>query len=115
MTQAIDRAKLKEVAEHLEWVLNQYPESEEVRSLLQALGPLIEDAKAGRVLVPVDRMDIAGAWSFSDGRYVPYKTPSIDSAYSDFVTELRGGLSDEEKKQIAWLEAKRKEFEAPQS
>ena len=41
MTQIIDPIKLKAAAEHLEWVLQQYPDSEDVQSLLQALQPLM--------------------------------------------------------------------------
>ena len=112
MTQTIDPAKLKAAAEHLEWVLRQYPDSDDVRSLLHSLTPLIEAAKAGQVLAPVDRMEIPGAWNFGDGRYIPYANPSVDDAYTDFVTEMRGGRSEEERQLIAELEAKRKVFEA---
>lgn len=63
MTQAIDPIKLKAAAEHLEWVLRQYPDSEDVQSLLRSLTPLIEDAKAGRVLEPLDGIKIPGAWN----------------------------------------------------
>ena len=94
MTQAIDPVKLKAAAEHLEWALKQYPNSEDVQSLLRSLTHLTEVAKAGRVLAPTDRMDIPGAWNFSDGRYIPYQSPSVDSAYSDFVTEMRGGWTE---------------------
>lgn len=68
MTQAIDPVKLKAAAEHPEWVLKQYPNSEDVQSLLCTLTPLIEDAKAGWVLVPVNGADLPGAWNFGDGR-----------------------------------------------
>ena len=76
MTQAIDPVKLKVSAERLELVLKQYPDSEDVQSLLRALTPLIGDAKAGRVVEPVDSMKIPGAWNFGDGRYIPYEDPS---------------------------------------
>ena len=115
MNQTIDPIKLKAVAEHLEWVLKQYPDGDDVQSLLRSLTPMIEDAKAGRIIEPVDDMKIPGAWNFGEGRYIPYQNPSVDSAYSDFATEMRGGLTEEDKKQIAWLEAKRKEFEASRS
>lgn len=114
MTQAVDPVKLKAAAEHLEWVLQQYPDSDDVQSLLRSLTPLIEDAKAGRVVAPVDGMKVPGAWNFSDGRYVPYQHPSVDGAYSDFVTELEGGWTEEEKQLIADLEVKRKKFEESQ-
>lgn len=107
MTQAIDPVKLRAVAEHLEWVLQQYPDSGDVQSLLRALTPLIEDAKSGKVLEPAERRDIPGAWNFSDGRYIPYCDPNVDQAYSDFITEMEGGLTEEDRKRIARLDAMR--------
>jgi hypothetical protein len=115
MTQAIDPAKLKTAAEHLEWVLRQYPDNEDVQSLLHSLTPLIEAAKAGRVLTPIDRMDIPGAWNFGDGRYIPYDKPNVDSAYVAFSTEMRGGLSEDEKEINARIDAMLKTIsEGPQ-
>jgi len=107
MAQTINPVKLKAAAEHLEWVLQQYPGSEEVQSLLRSLAPLIEDAKQGRILEPVDDMKIPGAYNFSDGRYIPYKSPSVGSAYSDFAAEMRGGWTQEERQLVAHLEAMR--------
>ena len=108
MSQTIDPIKLKATAEHLEWVLKQYPDSDDVQSLLRSLGPLITDAKASRVLTPVDSVDIPGAWNFSDGRYIPYKNPSVDTAYVAFSTEMGGGLSEGEKELNARIDAMRK-------
>ena len=114
MTQAIDPIKLKASAEHLEWVLKQYPDSEDVQSLLRSLTPMIEAAKTETILAATDRMDIPGAWNFSDGRYIPYQNPNVDSAYCDFATEMRGGRTEEERQLISDLEAKRKKFEESQ-
>lgn len=108
MTQAIDPAKLKAAAEHLEWVLKQYPESDDVQSLLRSLAPLIEDAKLGKVLAPMSQRDIPGAWNFGDGRYIPYKKPSVGAAYANFIDEMEGGLTDDDKQRIARLDAMRK-------
>lgn len=108
MTQTIDPVKLKAAAEHLEWVLQQYPDSDDVQSLLRSLTPLIEDAKAGRTLTPMDSMDIPGAWNFGDGRYIPYKSPSVGEAYADFITEMEGGLTEQDKQQLAEMEAYRR-------
>lgn len=108
MTQAIDPVKLKAAAEHLEWVLQQYPDSEDVQDLYQGLRPLIEDAKAGRVAHPIDRKVVPGAWNFGDGRYIPYANPSIDNAYTEFSIELRGGLTEQDKLRIARMDAMRK-------
>ena len=104
MTQIIDPVKLKAAAENLEWVLKQYPESDDVQGLLQSLEPLIEAAKAGRLLLPISRRDVPGAYNFGDGLYIPYKTPNVDEAYTNFRTELRGGLTEQDKQDIARLE-----------
>ncbi|MCP1376343.1 hypothetical protein [Dyella lutea] len=116
MTQTIDPAKLKEAAEHLEWVLKQYPDSEDVQSLLRALKPLLDEAKAGRVLQPVDRRDIPGAYNFADGRYVDFTDPDVDDAYVGFSIEMRGGLTEQEKRINARMDAMRKaKTEEPRS
>lgn len=92
MTQTIDPIKLKAAAEHLEWVLRQYPQSEDVQALLHGLLPLIEDAKAEKINEPVERIPFGH--NYADGIYIPYKNPSVGSAYADFATEMQGGLSD---------------------
>lgn len=107
MTQAIDPVKLKAAAEHLEWVLKQYPDSDDVQDLYQGLQPLIEDAKAERVLEPLDRKKIPGAYNFGDGRYIPYVNPNVDNAYTEFSIELRGGLTEQGRQRIARLDAVR--------
>lgn len=112
MTQTIDPIKLKAAAEHLERVLKQYPDSDDVQSLLHSLTPLIENAKAGKIQEARDW--IPGSWNFSDGRYIPYQNPSVDSAFSDFAIEMRGGWTEEERQLIADLETKRKKFEESQ-
>jgi len=98
MTRTIDPVKLKAAAEHLEWVLKQYPDSEDVQSLLHSLAPMIEDAKAGEISEPINQRDIPEAWNFGDGRYTSYKSPSINRAYADFVDEMEGGLSEQKKR-----------------
>ncbi|WP_426700050.1 hypothetical protein ACPPVV_11640 [Rhodanobacter sp. Col0626] len=105
MTQTIDPIKLKAAAEHLDWVLRKYPDSEEVQDLLHSLSPLIDDAKAARVLEPVEMDDVPGAYNFGDGVYMPYTSPSVDDAYTKFRIEMRGGLTEQEKRIIARMEA----------
>lgn len=108
MTQQIDPARLRSAAEHLEWVLNQYPDTADVKGLQDALTALIEDAKAGRVLNVMDGMRIPGAYNFADGRYIPYRNPNVGDAYTRFVNEMEGGLTEEDKERIARLDAMRK-------
>jgi hypothetical protein len=108
MTQAIDPVKLKAAAEHLDWVLKQYPGNADVEDLYEGLRPLIEEARAGKVLVPMSRLNIPGAYNFSDGRYIPYQKPSVDEAYVAFSIEMRGGLTEQEKELNARMDAMRK-------
>ncbi|MDO5611035.1 MAG: hypothetical protein Q4G62_09760 [Pseudomonadota bacterium] len=107
MTQTIDPIKLKAAAEYLEWVLEQYPESEDVQALLHGLLPLIEDAKAGRIMSPIRRLDIPGAYNFGNGIYTNYKNPNVEDAYVAFSREARGGLSDQEKLLLSEMQESR--------
>lgn len=105
MTKTIDLAKLKATAEHLERVLERYPDSTEVKGLLRALSPLIEQAKAGMVRVPFEEALIPCGRSFAEGMYTQYGSPSVDDAYYAFAAELRGGRSPEEEQLIADTQA----------
>lgn len=106
MTQHIDPVKLKAAAEHLEWVLRQYPDESSVQALLQELQPLIEDAKAGRVSSPIaNRNDIPSRWAVSaEGLYRAYVDPDIEGAYVAFAIEMEGGLTEDGKEINAILE-----------
>jgi hypothetical protein len=103
VNQTIDVLELQAAAEHLEWVLRQYPDSEDVQSLLNGLLPLIEDAKAGRVSAPVG--SIPFAYSFADGSYISYREPDVESAYYEFAAQMRGGRSEQEKNIMAQIKA----------
>jgi hypothetical protein len=105
MPQAIDPVKLKAAAEHLDWVLHQYPDNEDVQGLYQALRLLIEDAKVERISEPIGRMGIPGAYNNADGRYVSHKHPDVGDAYANFVIEMTGGLTEKDKQRIASIEA----------
>lgn len=108
MTQTIDTNKLKDAAEHLEWVLKQHPDAEDVQDLLQSLRPLIENAKAGNISEPMDGIRVPGAYNHGDGRYVPYKEPSVGDAYARFIIELEGGLTERDKLLLARIDAMRR-------
>ncbi|MGY1459049.1 MULTISPECIES: hypothetical protein [unclassified Luteimonas] len=105
MTQTIAPIRLRAAAEHLEWVLLQYPDSADVQGLLRALGPLIEDAKAGLIKEPIDSGRVPGTYANADGVYIPYRNPSVEDAYAKFKVELGGGLTEQDKKQHAEMEA----------
>ena len=105
MLQTVDPIKLKAAAEHLEWVLMQYPDEPVVQSLLQSLLPLIEDAKAGRVTAAIDSSKVPGTYSNADGAFIPFKSPSVGDAYAKFKIELGGGLTEQDRKRHAEMEA----------
>lgn len=105
MVQKIDPVKLKAAAVHFEWVCRQYPDVEVVQNLLGALAPLVEDAKAGRILAPRDW--IPGGYFFGDGVYRAYEDPDVEDAYVDLKIELRGGLTEAEKRIDAYIESLR--------
>lgn len=95
MMQPINPAKLKAAAEHLEWVLMQYPESDEARGMLHGLLPLINAATEEKISQPLEHIPFE--FSFADGLYRPYVDPNIEDAYVTFKIELRGGLTESEK------------------
>lgn len=105
MTQTIDPIKLKAAAEHLEWVLRQYPKNEHIQALLEGLLPLIEEAKAQRISESLDRIPFA--YNFADGAYVPYKNPNVGDAYADFATQMAGGVSDSGLEIEAYIRARK--------
>lgn len=107
MNQTIDPIKLKAAAAHLEWVLQQYPDSEEVQGLLRALTPLIESAKSRGIESPIDSNDVPGAYNFAQGLYMPFETPNVGGAYSDFIDELRGGLTEQDRQILAQMQTMR--------
>lgn len=112
MAKIIDPIKLKAAAEHLEWVLRQYPASEDVQALLRALAPIIERAKAGLVGAPIDRIEIPCAYNYADGVYVPYKQPNVGDAYAKFVTEMEGGDSEDDAEILAYIKNRKAEINA---
>ena len=103
MTQQIDPVKLKAAAEHLEWVCQQYPNEEKVQGLYQGLKPMIEDAKAGRVTEPVERIPFW--YQHADGVYIPYKEPNVGGAYANFAIEMEGGLTEQDEERLAKIVA----------
>lgn len=105
MPRTIDPAKLMVAAGQLEWVLRQYPDSVDVQALSHSLGSLIDAAKAGLVTEPVESRKVPGGYNFADGLYVPFKDPDVGEAYARFRVELRGGLTGQDRKQLAEMEA----------
>lgn len=108
MTQKIDPAKLKAAAERLEWVCQQYPNEESVQHVLKVMQPMIDDAKAGRILEPIpDRFELPFRWAMSaEGLFRDFADPDLEGAYVDFGVELEGGLTEQEKRILAKFEAR---------
>jgi hypothetical protein len=109
MTQQIDPVKLKAAAEHLEWVCQQYPDNEDVQGLYHGLLPMIDDAKTGRVVEPVENFTPYRWAVLADCQYDEYANPSVWNAYAGFAKEMEGGLTEQDKRIIAKAEARRKQ------
>lgn len=109
MTQKIDPAKLRSAAERLEWVCQQYPNEERVQGLLESMRALIDDAKAGNVTEPFDdEHRFPAQWAvFAEGLYRDFRHPNVEGAYGDFTDELRGGLTEQDLRIQADMEAQR--------
>lgn len=99
MTQKIDPIKLKTAAEHLEWVLRQYPDDAEAQRMLHGLMPLIDAAKLGEIERTLDMQDVPYNWAVnSEGLYDDFRSPSVRGAYVDFQIELGGGLTERDER-----------------
>lgn len=107
MAQSIDQARLRAAAEHLDRVLSCYPDHEKVQSLRASFKPLIEQAKAGLITQPQDRDDFPARWELAERVYADFESPSVEEALVGFSIELRGGLTDRERRLIAELETRR--------
>lgn len=99
MPQTIDPIKLKAAAEHLEWVLRQYPDDADVQGMLHGLMPLIEAAKLGAIERVLDIQDVPYNWAVnSEGLYDDFRNPSVRGAYVRFQIELQGGLTEQDER-----------------
>jgi len=111
MSQQINPEKLKAAAEHLEWVCQQYPNNEDVQGLYRGLQSMIEDAKAGRILLPVENRQKIPGWYFNhEGVYQAYTDPDVEGAYVKFAIEMEGGLTEEDKEINAQIVAMAQEM-----
>lgn len=103
MTHSINEEKLKASAERLEWVLGQYPSDDAIENLYNALSPLIEASKSGEIVQPIEKVPCGH--SLAEGTYRRYQNPSVEQAYVEFVVELEGGLTEEDRERIADTQA----------
>lgn len=100
----INQETLKDSAELLELALSKHIEDEQAKILLQELTPLLSRAKEKLISNPIDRMNVPGAYHFSDGSYRNLINPNVEQAYVNFVTELTGGISEDEKEIMRYIE-----------
>jgi hypothetical protein len=88
----MDQVCLAKAAEALEKILLQYAAVDpEVSHLFDALSKLIDDARTGKFLDPIEWRDIPGAHSFTKGGLRKYA--SLETAYARFKIEATGGES----------------------
>lgn len=114
MTNKIDPIKLKAAAEHLEWVCQQYPNEEKVQGLYKALQPVIAEAKAEGISMPLAGDDqLPFFWAVSaEGLFDQFSSPSVGDAYVQLAIQLRGGLTEQEQRINARIAAMRARQEA---
>lgn len=100
MTQSIDHVRLRAAAEHLEWVLAQYPGPHGAEGLRESFATLIEQAKAGLIKEPQGRSDSPARYALAERVYADLENPSVEEALVAFAVELRGGLTERERRII---------------
>lgn len=88
----MDQFLLESSAKRLEEVISQYSfDDAEVKALSYALSKLIADARAGKIVCPVEWRDIPGTYSFTEGGLRKYS--DLEKAYAEFKIEISGGES----------------------
>ncbi|MDR6991651.1 hypothetical protein [Luteimonas sp. 3794] len=105
MTKAIDTIKLSAAAEHLERALHLHENDPAARALLVELDDVLLAAEAGQISKPLDGVPCERA--FAEGVFTHLTNPSIDEAYVAFAIELKGGLSEEDRRDLEKLEQMR--------
>lgn len=88
----MDQVLLVKSAEKLEKTLLQYSSVDaEVSDLFDALSGLINDARTGKILTPIEWRDVPGTYHFTEGGLRKYDT--LETAYAEFKIEITGGES----------------------
>ncbi|MEA1675226.1 hypothetical protein [Nitrospirillum sp. BR 11163] len=84
----MNQALIQQYAVSLEDLLRRYASADaEAARLLSALAPYLDDAKAGRILTPLEH--IPGDYYFDEGTLRKYR--DLEHAYSKFQIEVTGG------------------------
>jgi hypothetical protein len=88
----MDHILLAKSAEKLEKILLQYaPVDAEVSGLFDALSGLINDARTGKIVTPMEWRDVPGAHNFTEGGLRKYA--ALETAFAEFRIEVTGGES----------------------
>jgi hypothetical protein len=77
-------------ANELDKLLRQYAEfDDEAKTMLRVLTPLIQDARSGKIITPVESRNIPGTRNYLEGNLQQYR--DFDDAYGRFILEVTGG------------------------
>jgi hypothetical protein len=88
----MDQVLLVRSAERLEEVISKYSSADtEVRGPFESLSKLIADARAGKIVSPMEWRDVPGAYGFTEGGLQKYA--DLEIAYAEFKIEITGGES----------------------
>jgi hypothetical protein len=88
----MDQALLVAAAEKLENLMLRYSAADaRVRHLHGVLSEVIDDARNGRILTPLEWGDVPGSYGFTEGQLRQYR--DLEAAYARFRVEITGGES----------------------
>lgn len=76
----------------LEEVCKKHAEDEEVKDFFNCISPIIEDARAGRIIPPIEWSEIPCFLYFTEGTLQRF--PDVENAFATFRIALTGGIPD---------------------
>ena len=86
----MNQALIGRTAGELDQLLRRYASSDAAaRALLSAIETLLDDARAGHVVAPMEWGDVPGDHAFFEGGLGRF--PDLESAYASFKIEITGG------------------------
>lgn len=88
----MDQVLLASSAEKLETLLLQYSSVDsEVSGLFDALSGLINEARTGKIVTPMEWREVSGTYNFTEGGLSKYG--ALETAFAEFRIEITGGES----------------------